>query len=59
MAETLRGLVVALLLEKAISCAICAPQESRSRKPSTHCLAVTGVENYENGVEFWFELDEK
>ena len=34
MPETLRELVVALSLEKAISRAICAPQESRSRKPS-------------------------
>ena len=34
MAETLRELVVALLLEKAISFAIYAPQESKSRKPS-------------------------
>ena len=34
MAETLRELVVALSLEKAISRVICAPSTRRSRKPS-------------------------
>ena len=43
MAETLRELVVALSLEKAISRAICAPQKSRSRKPSSPSIKVSFI----------------